>query len=505
MEAPAVGLWNTIKQNKIGLILSLVVFPIIIIFILWAIVSLKSVSNVQQNWVKYRCHPAIIPIAGLFNDGDGNPIDSGKNFDYCKNQGLHQVASFAMEPFQYMFSLLKDVLSGIVNSVDSLRELFTRIREAITSLVGDSTSKVANVSSEVVSLISRMRDIFSRLVGSGALMASFTSTMLSTTESVFQLAYSFVTSMIYAAFAMAIILSFIFPEFLAFTISLGAGLGIAYCFDEDTIIKTSDGYKKIKNINIGDDIIQESNGKLHTTEGVMKFTSDGVIMYKLGDVVVSGFHKVLYKGDQSKGEKNKWIYVKDHPYATKIKNYNKKYIYCLITDTNKIPIRNNLFTDYEEVSEQKHLEDIEKIVWGKIMGEVYSSGLYKNTKIRMNDNTLKPVSEIDVGDILANNSIVESIIKLNSYDIDIYNYDGVFISGYTWVMLKNKFYWVKDIITTKWIPEKDPIVYQLITSSGEFIVVKNDGTELIIRDYIDTHDTNKLEEIEKYVMTVLNK
>ena len=188
MEAsiPTGGLWETIKTNKIGLIFTFGIFPMIVIGIIWIIVSLKSIDNVQNNWIKYRCHPAVIPIAGFFKDGDGNSIDSGENFDYCKSQGLHSIASFAMEPFQYMFGLVKDILSGIADSVDSLRELFTKIREAIMSLVAGSSNKVANTTSEITTLIGRMRDIFSRLVGSGALMASFTSTMLSTMESVFQ-------------------------------------------------------------------------------------------------------------------------------------------------------------------------------------------------------------------------------------------------------------------------------------------------------------------------------
>jgi hypothetical protein len=503
MEAsiPTGGLWETIKTNKIGLIFTFGIFPMIVIGIIWIIVSLKSIDNVQNNWIKYRCHPAVIPIAGFFKDGDGNSIDSGENFDYCKSQGLHSIASFAMEPFQYMFGLVKDILSGIADSVDSLRELFTKIREAIMSLVAGSSNKVANTTSEITTLIGRMRDIFSRLVGSGALMASFTSTMLSTMESVFQLAFSFVTSMIYAVFAMAIILSFIFPEFLAFAISLGAGLGIAYCFDEDTIIKTTAGYKKIKNIKIGDILISEADTESHTVEGVMQFTTVGVSMYKLGDIIVSGYHKVLHNSG--------WIYVMDHPAATSIKNYNKPTIYCLMTDTNQIPIKNYLFTDYEEVSDQKHIEEIEKIVWGKVMGELYSSGLYKDSLILLNNNSYKPISELNIGDILYNNNVVECIIQLDSYDVDIYNYKGLNLSGYTWINTetshkgKDGYIWLKDLVYINWIKDKEPVIYQLITSSGDYVVKINDGT-IMVRDYIDTHDNSKLEEIEKYVMKVLN-
>ena len=493
MEAPIPGLWDTIKNNKIGLGLTFGVFPMIIVLLLWSIISLKSLDNVQSNWVKYRCHPLVIPVAGFFNDGDGNPVDVGKNFEYCKSVGLHQVASLAMEPFQYMFSLVKDILSGVADSIDSLRELFTKIKEAIMSVVGDSTNKVANTTSEVTTLISRIRDIFSRLVGSGALMASFTSTMFSTMESVFNLAYSFVTAMIYAVFAMAIILSFIFPEFLAFAITLGAGLGIAYCFDENTIIKTSSGYKKIKNIKIGEAIIGESDNSIHNVEGVMQFTTGGVTMYKLGDVIVSGYHKVFNKRTAE------WVYVMHHQDAVPVKDYNKSIIYCLITDTNQIPIRNYLFTDYEEVSEKVHIENIEKIVWGNVKGELYSSGIYRDTKIQMYDNSFKSIDSLKIGDKLFGNNIVESIIELDSYNTHIYNYDGVFISGYTWL----KDHWIKDIIMTSWCREKEPVIYQLITSEGDYNIKSNSGI-ITVRDYLDTHDTKKLDQIEDYVMTVLN-
>lgn len=497
METPVPGLWDTIKNNKIGLALTFGVFPMIVVGLLWAIISLKSLDNVQSNWVKYRCHPMVIPVAGFFKDGDGNPIDTGQNFEYCKSQGLHQVASFAMEPFQYMFSLVSSILSGVADSIDSLRELFTKIREAIMSLVGDSTNKVANTTSEITTLIGRIRDIFSRLVGSGALMASFTSTMFSTMESVFNLAYSFVTAMIYAVFAMAIILSFIFPEFLAFAITLGAGLGIAYCFDENTIIKTSSGYKKIKNIDIGESLIDEADNSIHNVEGVMQFTTVGVTMYKLEHIIVSGYHKVFNKKDK------KWIYVKDHPSAIPIKEYDKPTIYCLITDTNRIPIRNYLFTDYEEVSEQVHIENIEKIVWGRTTGELYPSGVYGNTPILLNDKSFKPISEIKIGDKLANNNIVEAIVKLDLYDIRIFKYKDIYISGYTWVNTDKGYCWVKDLIGPVCHKNKEKIVYQLITSSGNYQVKCSDNI-ITVRDYLDTHDHKKLEDIEDYVMAVLN-
>ena len=74
-------------MNTSDILLSVI---ICIIFILLNLAPILSVGlqNVQQNWVKYRCNPIVIPFAGLFGE---NPSET---FNFCVQNMVKELMKF---------------------------------------------------------------------------------------------------------------------------------------------------------------------------------------------------------------------------------------------------------------------------------------------------------------------------------------------------------------------------------------------------------------------------
>uniref|UniRef100_A0A6C0CPA0 Vint domain-containing protein n=1 Tax=viral metagenome TaxID=1070528 RepID=A0A6C0CPA0_9ZZZZ len=105
---------------------------------------------------------------------------------------------------------------------------------------------------------------------------------------------------------------------------------------------------------------------------------------------------------------------------------------------------------------------------------------------------LIPIKNIVIGDILKNNSIVEGIFKLSSSDQNMYNLDGVIVSGTHKVMYKNKMINVSQHPHAVYIENyRKPIIYCLNTSNKRIYL--NDY-EFFDWDEIEKSDLQKLNE-----------
>ena len=162
-----------------------------------------------------------------------------------------------------------------------------------------------------------------------------------------------------------------------------------FCFDEDTVICLKNGEKrKIKDIKIGDILID--GGKV---TAFFKASSKDREMYILNEILVTGNHTLI---DQELGV----IKVKNHPNSIKYGQYYKPYVFCVNTSTKKIPIKNILFLDWDEVDEmdvvmlrqemKDHLPDRFDL---KHIHKFLESGLHPNTLIELEDGRSIPIKE----------------------------------------------------------------------------------------------------------------
>lgn len=138
----------------------------------------------------------------------------------------------------------------------------------------------------------------------------------------------------------------------------------------------------------------------------------------------------------------------------------------------------------------------------------------KNTPIQMLDGSFKSIENINVGDTLYNNNNVTAKIKVNARGLQMFNLNGIIVSGSHVVNYKNEWIQVKDHPNSKELYiYLEPYLYCLNTTSKQIIIndiiftdwdeIYNDDLEKIldlkiIKEYNEIYniktirDTNKI-------------
>jgi hypothetical protein len=134
-------------------------------------------------------------------------------------------------------------------------------------------------------------------------------------------------------------------------------------------------------------------------------------MVKIGSVVVSTNHYIIYNG--------KAIKAVDHPHAVSMGPWDSdELLYCLNTDTNRIPVSYLTFLDYDETSEgdqetMKYVE--ERINASEVQKETYPFKEYgfaiSETIGIKTANGIVAAKDIKMGEKLENGSTIIGVIR----------------------------------------------------------------------------------------------
>jgi len=259
--------------------------------------GLSRVQYLKQHWAEYRCNPIYMPMAGMVGDS----IVS--NFTKCTMKGFQDYAGYMMDPLMAEFSIVNDTLGEIGGAMNSMRTMMSSTRNGFLGIIGAVFGKIQNLVSQFQYIIVRMRTLLSRIVG----------TML---------------SFIYIFYAGMETGTSVMNGPIGKTVSF-------LCFDPSTLVVLKQNrVVPMKNLKVGDVLYTGE-----TVTSTYKVNADGVDMYHLGGVVVSGSHKVRF-GDR-------FIKVREHPQAQKMRNMYT-YLSCFNTDTHRIHLRGIEFLDFIE-------------------------------------------------------------------------------------------------------------------------------------------------------------
>jgi hypothetical protein len=134
--------------------------------------------------------------------------------------------------------------------------------------------------------------------------------------------------------------------------------------------------------------------------------------------------------------------------------------------------------------------------------KVPTSCFDKNTIFSMYNDTVKKISEIDVGDILADGTKITAKMKIGLFNKKMFSLGGVIVSESHQVKYKGKWIFVKDHPEAIEIHGyKEPFIYCLNTSSKEIIL---NGLEFL--DWDELHDESLLSVLKLcvYKMPIIN-
>jgi hypothetical protein len=249
--------------------------------------------------------------------------------------------------------------------------------------------------------------------------------------------------------------------------------GLPRCFSKDTIISLFNGEEKhIGDIKLGDKL---KNGGIVTAT----FTCDAKTqnIYNLKGIYVSGEHRVFHPT-------MKWIKVKEHPDSILMPSFNEEYVYCLNTTNKEFVINDIIFSDWDDIDDKLVNDLNENCVKNGYLPKDFTydnihtyldSGFAPSTLVRLNNGDEIQLSDVKVNDILANNTAVLGVIKIDGSDIKQYThiFDGKKIVGSKNIHINDTNLGIIHGMKEKhnFMHEKtnSPILYHLLTDSKFYI------------------------------------
>ena len=446
-------------------------FLLFIFFIVFSYAYIQTrITPIRNNWTQERCSPAVIPFAGMINA----PPNSNKfkftaeNFDYCIKNIIKESASFAVKPVEAVVKVLKDFIDGIETAINDIRKIMSAIRTVVDKVSRNIMDRILNMLIPFQQMMIVTKDTMSKshavlVTGMNVTLASLITFM----SGLFNL-QNFINLFIIAA--TAAIAGMWFIPFVGFEMATAATAALTavtvpfalisvamstiesltglepHCFKKGTLIRAANNtLYSIESIPIGTKLM--CGGEV---TAILKLDAKNETMYKLGNVTVSGSHKVLYE--------RKWIEVSEHPNAIKDFNFNDPYIYCLNTSGKKIYAGDYIFMDWDEISnEDLHnygclsCEDIH---------ENLENGFGHATYINVKNKGKIPIFKVEVGDVLKSGEIVRGVVKIKN-NKQLYDY-GNFTGTYGLSKLQHL-----GKTPTK-LNNYSPIIYHLLTNTCDF-------------------------------------
>jgi len=392
-----------------------------------------NIQPIINDWPNQRCKPYYLPFAGFITKPENISATDYtlENFNYCTQNILSSITGTMVQPLTFIANTINNLLSDVSQDINSARAMFNKVRTFFQTITEEIMGRLMNIMIPLQQIIISFRDMIGKIQGT---MTAGLFTLLGSYYTLQSLMGAIAQFLIIILIAMAamIILFWLIPFtwgaaismtsiFIAISIPLAIMLTFMMdvlqvqpdlsiptlkCFDKNTELLMKDGnYKKICDINIGDNLYYDG---LVTAK--MKVETNGSIMYKLNDVIVSNTHLVHYK--------NKWLRVEEHPDAVKLELYNEPYLYCLNTNSKTMYINSTLFSDWDELVGNNFIKVTHNAINNRIISsseihKLLDSGLFGTTPIKMQNDEIKEIKTIEVGDILVNGEKVLGIVEID--------------------------------------------------------------------------------------------
>jgi len=422
-------------QYGASVILFVIITIILLILISYCFVKINS-QPIIDDWPNQRCKPYIIPFAGFITHPEGISATDYtlENFNSCTQSILSSITGVMVQAITFVINSINSILNEIKDVINDIRAMFDKIRTFFELMAKELMGRIMNMMIPLQQIIISVRDVVGKIQGT---MTAGLFTLLGTyytLQSLMGAIAQFIIIILIALAALIVIMwiiPFTWPVALANTtifvaIAIPMVIILAFmvdvlqvtpdlsiptvqCFDENTKMDMNDGTQKnINEVNLGDILI--NNNKVTS---IIKVNSEGSIMYKLGDIIVSDSHIIKYK--------DKWMPISKHPEAFKYDSYNKPYLYCINTESKVININQHIFTDWDEIFDKELIEvkhnNIKNINENKDIHKYLDSGFFGNTEIKLQNGKTQQIKNIKINDILENGEKVRGLVQINGSDL----------------------------------------------------------------------------------------
>ena len=418
-----------------------ITFAVYFIYVLFKVFT--NMSSIKDDWVNQRCNPAIIPLAGFINKpvGENILIYTGENFNYCLNSVLKTIVGHFMSVTNFTMRVLASTIALAVEAINQIRIMFDKIRKLIEKIIREIMSSILNFIIPLQQIIIAFKDIMGRVQGTFVVSLFSVVGIYDTIKSALGLISNYIIRLLIILASIIVVFAlgfFSLPMAIAYLVIfisiavpliiilvvLAQSMGIypdnplpskpkikmSVCFSPETPLKKSDGtYVSIKDIQVGDVLYN-----CGMVSAKMKFNTEYNDIFNLNDIIVSGNHVIKYK--------DKWIFVHKHPDAKQIFDYKEKYgdyIYCINTTSKFIEIKNHLFSDWDDLYDDKNMQSVLNKGIPSYIKKIKESihycidgGFLGSNQLTLMDGSKREIKNIQPGDILCGNIRVITLVEI---------------------------------------------------------------------------------------------
>ena len=116
-------------------------------------------KNIQSDWPKYRCNPAVMPFASSFGH------DPGQNFTYCIQAMQTNYMVTLLTPVHYITSVLGSMVQSVMTDINFVRTKIASLVGNLTTIISSIFGIFINMMIEFQRIIMKIKDLFNRTIG----------------------------------------------------------------------------------------------------------------------------------------------------------------------------------------------------------------------------------------------------------------------------------------------------------------------------------------------------
>jgi hypothetical protein len=464
--SPALSAMATWESNWTSSLIKFVVLTVVFIITTALLFGFGNIKEIAENFPRYRCNPMIMPFSGAFG------INVRENFDFCMTNMFNARAAEIFAPIYGLLGGFTSILTLVVDATQGLRKLFSNFFLGMNRFIRNVRDRIQNLLFQIRISFVRMNNLMGKVFG--------------TMYSVVWMGLSGMTAGLNLA-----------------DTTLFKFIG-AFCFAPETPLRMADGsYKAIADVVIGDTLAPVPGNSTPVVTSTFLFDGSQTQMVRIGDVQISKNHYVIHNG--------LWMSAADHPDAVPSESIPR--LICLNVSGHTFSIGKSELhvADYDEHSSPAVIKQAQRIAETALNGRKisaespmesdYELGVDGAFLVRMADETLKRMDEIQIGDRVWNAGIVNGLVK-EECDLVVLHNGMKFAESQ---LVNHKGVWARAAAI--WTPvEQTSILYSLTTSNCGALEIRDDaGRSYFIRDYQEVPLAEMEEPYENAFRTKLKK
>jgi hypothetical protein len=145
-------LWLT--SNAVAFILLMV---IVFVVIFYGIQRIFNYKNIQQNWDKYRCDPAIMPFAAFYGR------NTSENFNFCLGKIFTEHSSGTTSSFSSLLGGFVQVMSTLLGSINNIRLTVSTFVGGVNVIFQEFTDRITQFFFQIRISAIRIKNLIQRM------------------------------------------------------------------------------------------------------------------------------------------------------------------------------------------------------------------------------------------------------------------------------------------------------------------------------------------------------